>query len=141
MVLSLIAALCLVEEPIPCLADPFTGIEQCAVLAIVGEAEGESMQGKIAVAEVIRRRGSLKGVYGHKSNRVVNKHYSASCYADSVKAWELSKTSNLTDEADGWGNESDIRKFKTQAWFKNCRVIKQIGNHYFWKDIRNGIKK
>lgn len=104
-----------------------------AIAAIIGEAEGESLQGKIAVAEVIRNRGSLKGIYGVSAPRVVKKLYSAQTLADATRAWELSKTSNLTGGAMGWGNASDIRKFKTQKWFKKCRVVKQIGNHYFWK--------
>lgn len=106
-----------------------------AIAAIIGEAEGESLQGKIAVAEVIRNRGSLKGVNGVTAPRVVQKLYSAQTLADATRAWELSKTSNLTGGAMGWGNAADIRKFKTQRWFKKCRVVKQIGNHYFWKEI------
>jgi spore germination cell wall hydrolase CwlJ-like protein len=106
-----------------------------AIAAIIGEAEGESLQGKIAVAEVIRNRGSLKGIYGVSAPRVLKKLYSAQTLADATRAWELSKTSNLTGGAMGWGNAADIRKFKTQRWFKKCRVVKQIGNHYFWKEI------
>ena len=106
-----------------------------AIMAIIGEAEGESLQGKIAVAEVIRHRGSLKGIYGVSAPRVVKKLYSAQTLSDATKAWEMSKTSNLTGGAMGWGNASDIRKFKTQKWFKKCAVTKQIGNHYFWKQV------
>lgn len=106
-----------------------------AIMAIIGEAEGETMQGKIAVAEVIRNRSSLKGIYGVSAPRVVKKQYSAKTLADATKAWEMSKTSNLTGGAMGWGNSADIRKFKTQKWFKKCSVTKQIGNHFFWKQV------
>lgn len=107
-----------------------------AVMAIIGEAEGEPLQGKIAVAEVIRNRDSLKGIYGVSAPRVIKHQYSAQTFADATTAWEISKTSNLTGGAMGWGNAADIRKFKTQRWFKKCRVVKQIGNHYFWKELQ-----
>ena len=106
-----------------------------AILTIIGEAESEPMQGKIAVGEVIRRRGNLKGCYGLTAPRVTGKLYSQKTFDDASLAWRMSKTSNLTGKADGWGNASDIRKFKTQKWFKKCRVVKQIGNHYFWKQV------
>jgi hypothetical protein len=109
--------------------------DQRAIMAIIGEAEGESLQGKIAVAEVIRKRGSLKGIYGVSAQRVVKKQYSAKTLADATEAWNVSKTSNLTNGAMGWGNASDVRKFKTQRWFKKCAVTKQIGGHYFWKQV------
>jgi spore germination cell wall hydrolase CwlJ-like protein len=113
--------------------------DQQAILAIIGEAEGESLQGKIAVAEVIRNRGySLKGIYGIKAPRVVKKLYSQKTYNEAKLAWETSKTSNLTNGAMGWGNADDVKIFKTQKWFKSCRVTKQIGNHYFWAPIKKG---
>lgn len=106
-----------------------------AIAAIIGEAENQPLEGMVAVGEVIRKRGSLKGIYGVSAPRVVKKLYSAKTLADATRAWQMSKTSNLTDGADGWGNASDIRIFKTQKWFKKCRVTKKIGDHYFWKQV------
>ena len=106
-----------------------------AIAAIIGEAENQSLDGMIAVGEVIRNRGSLKGIYGVSAPRVVKKLYSADTLMKATKAWQMSKTSNLTDGADGWGNASDIRIFKTQKWFKKCHVTKKIGDHYFWKPV------
>jgi spore germination cell wall hydrolase CwlJ-like protein len=109
--------------------------DHLAVQAIIGEAENQSLEGMVAVGEVIRNRGSLKGIYGVSAPRVVKKQYSATTLAKATKAWQMSKTSNLTGGADGWGNAADIKKFKTQKWFKKCRVTKQIGDHYFWKRV------
>jgi hypothetical protein len=57
-----------------------------AIKAIIGEAEGESYQGKIAVAETIRHRGSLKGVFGLTAPRVVKKLYSQATYDQAKRA-------------------------------------------------------
>lgn len=132
----LILAAVTVSRCAPCPAAVQHITDRQAVMAIIGEAEGETLEGKVAVAEVIRHRGSLKGVYGYKAPRVVKHQYSTQTLADATRAWELSKTSNLTGGAMGWGNAADIRKFKTQRWFKKCRVVKQIGNHYFWKELK-----
>ena len=41
-----------------------------AVRAIVGEAAGESFEGKLAIACAIRNRGNLHGVYGLNATHV-----------------------------------------------------------------------
>ena len=110
---------------------PFTPQE--AILAIIGEAEGESMTGKIAVAEVIRKRNSLKGVYGARAPRVINHRYSQSAFQEAQKAWELSENTSYSQGADGWGSSQDVQIFKHSSWFKNCYIITKIGAHYFWK--------
>lgn len=127
-VLSLTTALFLI---MPCLSHAYT--DKQAILAIIGEAESEPMQGKIALAETIRHRGTLKGVYGLKAKRVLRQLYTKGTYNEALKAWEASNTSNLTNGATGWGNYNDIQIFKRQGWFKNCIITKHIGNHYFYK--------
>lgn len=107
--------------------------EETAILSIIGEAEGEPQEGRIAVAEVIRRRGSLKGVYGINAPRVKARKFSRAVYEASKQAWEASRLTNYSQGAQGWGNKADLQKFKRAAWFKNCYIVKQIGNHYFWK--------
>lgn len=104
-----------------------------AILAIIGEAEAEPINGKIAIAEALRNRGHLRGVYGVKSKRVLTRAYSASIYRQSEEAWEKSSRSNLTNGATGWGNDADLVKFKQEGWFDRCEVTVRIGRHSFYK--------
>ena len=117
-------------------AAPVKLTDKTAILAIIGEAEAESQIGKIAIAEAIRNRGTLKGVYGVKAKRVVNKLYTDNAYLLAKSAWFDSLKTDYTKGATGWGNASDIVIFKRQGWFKNCVITAKIGNHYFYKEIR-----
>jgi len=118
------------------------------VKAILGEAEGEyPKEGKkafIAIGEAIRNRGNLKGVYGgrviveskgsvyRKSKKGLRK-LNDKLVKESVKAWEESSKTNLTNGANGWGNDSDIKKFKQQGWWSDDLVTAKIGDHTFYR--------
>lgn len=107
-----------------------------AINAIIGEAEGEPYKGKLAVACAIRNRGTLKGVYGETSSRVVQHKYSTKVFVDSVRAWEESfhpENCRFIDGADHWEGTS----FKTPSWAKNMVITATIGNQKFYK-VKNG---
>lgn len=113
---------------------------QKAVLACLGEAEGEQMLGKLALMETLRNRNNVKGVYGIKAITLKNGKYyrgkrqlSSATVTACQSAWVDSKYTNYTNGATGWGNEADLVKFNTQSWFDSCHVTKQIGNHFFYK--------
>lgn len=108
--------------------------DESAILAIIGEAESEIYLGKLAVAEVIRRRGSLKGIYGVNSPRVKNRKYSQETYLEARSAWFESLKTNVSLGAQGWGNKADLIQFRKSKWFQTCEIVTQIGNHYFWKE-------
>ena len=110
-----------------CLGSPLgLAIEETqAVRAIMGEARGESLTGKIAIAEAIRNRGHLKGVYGLKANfqepeRVWN---------EARKAWKESINSNLVKGADHW----ESTDFKKPFWAKRMIETATIGKHKFYR--------
>jgi len=113
---------------------------QNAVNAIIGEAEAEPMAGKIAIAEVIRRRGSLRGIYGINSPRV--RLASRTVRKDCELAW-AKKGTNLTRGATVWGNADDVRKWKTRAkkyprhWFNRMHQTAQIGRHFFFAERKS----
>lgn len=111
-----------------------------AVRAILGEAENESMIGKIAIGEVIRTRGGFKGIYGYNAVKYVNGRYyrgkraiSPTIAVQALKAWKLSANTNYALNAQGWGNASDLKVFARQSWWRNCAIVAKIGDHYFWK--------
>ena len=103
-----------------------------AVNAIIGEAEGESQKGKVAVACAIRNRGTLKGVYGEKAPRVTKQLYSAKVKSDAQKAWNESadqQACSFIDGADHW----EGTKFKTPYWAKGMKVTATIGSQRFYR--------
>lgn len=113
---------------------------QNAVNAIIGEAEAEPMAGKIAVAEVIRRRGSLRGIYGIHSPRV--RMASPAVRKDCELAW-AKKGTNLTRGATVWGSASDVAKWKARAkkyprhWFNRMEQTAQIAGHFFFAERKS----
>lgn len=107
-----------------------------AVLAIIGEAEDQGVEGMRAIGFALINRGNLDGVYGLRAKRVVFHKYSNDTYLQAKKAWKYAKNhqdEDSTDGSTGWGNASDIRKFKTQRWFNNCTVVKQVGQQWFYR--------
>lgn len=110
----------------------YTLIDSAAIRAIIGEAEGEPFQGKVAVACAIRNRGSLQGVYGKTAPRVIQNKFSQKTYLQSVQAWEISKdpeSCEFIQGADHW--EGD--KFKRPEWSKRMTKTAHIGNQTFYR--------
>lgn len=103
-----------------------------AVLAVIGEAEGEGYEGMLAVAGAIRNRGTLKGVYGLRAPRVLLHRYSAKTYRLAVRAWRESAANDITRGATGWGNAKDMEIFRHSAWFPSLYLTAHIGSHYFY---------
>jgi hypothetical protein len=101
--------------------------------AIIGEAEGEPYQGKLAVACAIRNRGTLQGVYGVNAPRVRQHKYSTKVFVDSVRAYEESahpESCEFIDGASFWEGTS----FKTPYWAKNMVVTATIGRQRFYRE-------
>ena len=106
-----------------------------AINAIIGEAEGESYEGKVGIAYAIINRGSLKGVFGEKSPRVIHRLYSQATYEEVKAAWEFAKANpedDNTNGATGWGNKTDTKIFSQKQWFKKCHYTARIGNQFFY---------
>lgn len=103
-----------------------------AIRAIIGEASGEGYRGMLAVAEGIRNRGHLNGVYGLKARHI--RKEAPKVWRAAEKAWKASSRSNLTGGATVWGNKKDVSKFKKTTWFRRYRQTAKIGNHYFFAE-------
>jgi hypothetical protein len=116
---------------------PFT--QANCIKALVGEVEGETFQTKLATAECLRNRGTLKGVYGINSKRLSKA--SRKAWAECELAWAKSKASNLVDGATVWGNASDVKIFRKTKWFKSYVQTAHVGNHFFFKlKTKRGVK-
>lgn len=104
--------------------------ETQAVLAIIGEAENQGYEGMLAVACAIRNRGTLKGVYGLKAPRVVQKKYSPKTYAKALTAWRKSVDCDVTKGADHWEN---VKAFGKPKWAKTMKLTYVCKDHEFYR--------
>jgi hypothetical protein len=104
-----------------------------AINAIIGEAESEGAIGMESVACAIRNRGHLRGVYGEKSNRVVNKLYSEKTYNIAKAAWTVSENKARCDALIGSATHWEGTAFKTPYWAKDIIVTATIGRQRFYK--------
>lgn len=101
--------------------------DETAIKCILGEAAGESEIGKTAVAEVLRRRGSVKGFVGCNA---VGKP-SDELKREALKAWRRSRWTNYSRSATHFEN---VRAFGNPWWCDGMRPVKRIGGHQFWRD-------
>lgn len=100
--------------------------ERDAALTILGEAEGEPYQGKVAIGEVIRRRGSLKPFSG----RLRCMKRPCKGFSDASRAW---RDSEHTNESKGATHFENIETFGKPKWAYRMQPIKKIGRHTFFK--------
>ena len=103
--------------------------EADGVQAVMGEARGEPYLGKVAIAEALRNRGTLNGVYGFKARFQEPERV----WGDARRAWREGEQSNLTHGATVWGNRSDVEKFRLERWFLAYEQTAKIGGHYFFR--------
>jgi hypothetical protein len=104
--------------------------QDIAVRVIVSEAADQGLKGMICVGEVLRRRGSTKGFYGYRSNRI--NHQPASVWKMARKAWVLSETTNYTRGADHFEN---IHQYGQPYWVKHCVKTYVYKDHVFYKEV------
>lgn len=103
-------------------------LDDVAVKCIMGEARGESYEGKLAIAEALRNRNHTSGVYGCKA------YYKEPewVWEQARRAWAESKTSNLVDGANHWGSTIVDKKW-IDKMYKTMTYKGQVGNHKFFE--------
>jgi hypothetical protein len=101
--------------------------EAQAVRCLIGEAGNQGERGMQAVGEVLRRRGSIRGFYGYKAPHVDKQPKWV--WEQARKAWEQSRTSNLTKGATHFEGTA----FKTPYWAKGLKPVVVIGQQRFYK--------
>lgn len=104
--------------------------DDIAVRCIVGEAEDQGIEGMTGVAEAIRNRGHLRGVYGCNSPRT--EKAPATVWELASWAWERSAFTNTVNGADHWHSDREPSAW----WEKYGTRTAKIGNHKFYKDVR-----
>lgn len=108
------------------------------VKAVIGEAEGESQEGKEAIACAINNRGTLKGVYGLHAPRVVKHLYGMGTYENAVVAVGMAQDQeyceSLIHGAQYWGSlrydKKWIKRMKANIHYIHTATI---GNQSFYR--------
>lgn len=98
--------------------------------AIIGEAADQGFHGMVGVAEVIRRRGNLKGLYGLKRESFISSQPKW-VHDMAKKAWEESSKSNLTKGATHFEN---VKAFGVPSWAKSMTKTATIKDHTFYRE-------
>ena len=104
-----------------------------AVRAIVGEASTQGIDGMTAVGEVIRRRGSVKGLYGY--NAMATRLEPEWVWEQARRAWKRSETTNLSRGATLFEN---VYAFGFPKSWDRTKVVcvAQIKDHWFFREIK-----
>lgn len=97
-----------------------------AVHCIMGEARGEGSLGMQLVAEVLRRRGTTKGMYGCQAKF----NEPEWVYKKAEESWNKSLTSNITNSA----THFESIDYPTPYWAKNMEVVYRYKKHIFYKE-------
>jgi len=101
--------------------------EALAIRILIGEASGEGERGMQAVAEVLRRRDSVRGFYGLNAPHMDKQP--AYVWTMARRAWYKSASSNITRGADHFEGTD----FKTPKWARNKTPVVIIGRQKFYK--------
>jgi len=112
--------------------------EDIAIQCILGEARGEYAEhgypAFIAIADALRNRGTVVGVYGCKVDMGKERQFLANkgYYRAARQAWLESKTANVVKGASHW----ESTDFKTPYWAKDMVVTYQVGKHKFYREVK-----
>ena len=121
-----------------CLADTAAAAvsDDEAVACILGEARGEYAKhgytAFLALADALRNRGTLKGVYGCSAPIPLKEQAFLKRMGydrEALRAWKESASIDLVAGASHW----ESTDFKTPYWAKGMKVVYQVGKHRFYK--------
>ena len=101
-----------------------------AIQTIMGEAAGEPYKGKLALACVLRNRGSTKGFYGANRPQAWFDAQGKKAFNDCARAWNESATNDITGGCNLEGGKIDDNYFLIKLKLK---PVMTIGNQRFYK--------
>ena len=112
----------------PNIAHGATITEEQAVRCLIGEAANQGIIGMTAVGEVMRRRGSTKGIYGCNAKHIAKEPQKV--WVAARKAWRDSARTNLTRHATHWENTT---AFGVPRWAGSMVKTVKIKDHVFYR--------
>lgn len=105
--------------------------DDLAVRVILGEAADQSFRGKVAVGEVIRNRGKIKGFSSTlKDLDRFSREQPERTRTQARLAWIVSRFTNFTRGADHFDN---VKAFGEPEWAKGMKKTVKIGDTQFYK--------
>lgn len=109
--------------------------ETVAIRVLIGEAANQGEHGMICVAEVLRRRGSVKGFYGYKAKHVDQRPEWV--WQQAKRAWRKSAYTNYTKNATMFEN---VKAFGKPCWMDRCVEVYRHKDHIFFTErkVRRG---
>jgi hypothetical protein len=102
-----------------------------ATNAIVGEAAGCPYVVKLGIADAIRNRGTLHGVYGFRARH--NQFESQTVWGDSARAWAESRWHHTVFGATHFGSAADVAKGTFLGMKLTCILGAGKSTTYFYK--------
>lgn len=99
-----------------------------AVQAIIGEAAGQSLSEKVAIASAIRNRGTLDGIRGLHNQGMIQSQ-PAWVWRDARTAWARSATNDVAHGGTFW----ESNNFNRPAWSVGMTQTAKVGCFTFWK--------
>lgn len=105
----------------------FAVTEEEAVRCIMGEARGENFQGKVAVGEIIRKRGTA-GMYGCKAKFKEPQRV----WDEARRAWRKSAGTRTTKDATLFENTKEFG-FPRRWDRRKVKFVTKIDSHDFYK--------
>ena len=117
--------------------------EDQAIRAILGEAEGESYAGKVALAYALKNRGKLNGVYGHKAVILRSGAFwrgqrpiSRKATEEARNAWQKANSFPKLDPTKGASFWENTQAFGTPYWARSMTKTLTLGNHSFYLEAK-----
>ena len=115
--------------------------DETACHCLLGEARGEvakyGYNSLLAVAEAIRNRGTLQGVYGCRAKfnqKDILYMRRIGLYELALKAWNESENTNLTKGAQYWGSTLVDTKWILTMKKAGYKMTYRIGNQEYYKE-------
>lgn len=121
--------------------------DEKAIHCILGEARLEYVKygynALLAHAEAIRHRNTLSGVYGCRVNYSdeVNYMKKKGAIVAAQKAWEESKSTNITNGADSWGSKTVDKKWLDTMQKAGYTKTYEIGDTEFYRKPKMNWEK
>jgi len=105
--------------------------DRLAVQVILGEAADQGFKGKVAVGEVIRNRGRIKGFSSmQKDLKQFSDKQPKKIRNEAKVAWIFSRFTNYTRGADHFDN---VKAFGEPSWAKEMKKTVKIEDTQFYK--------
>ena len=131
---------------------------------IWGEARGEPVEGKLAVANVVLNRKGANAYYGHSIKEVILKRWQFSCFNENdpnlhqilnlsskdptlaycqaiADAVIFERQTGIGSDPSGGATHYHTVQGKRPAWADKMPFLRQVGSHLFYRESLRGTEQ